>query len=88
MTKMVEKVATRRPKPVHIKVNKQVVVLPDRATTGVGIKLEAIGQGALIQPNFVLSIRQGDRFVLVGDNEAINVHRSEDFLVVAPDDNS
>ncbi|RAY15027.1 hypothetical protein DPM19_09770 [Actinomadura craniellae] len=88
MTEMVETAAAQRPNPVRITVNHQPVVLPDRATTGMGIKLEAIRQGVLIEPNFVLSVRQGNHFVPVGDDEAINVHRDEDFLAVAPDDNS
>lgn len=79
---------SRRPEPVHVEVNHQPVVLPDRATTGLGVKREAIRQGVLIEENFVLSVRQGNHYVQVDDDEAINVHRNEEFLAVAPDDNS
>nr|WP_062337380.1 hypothetical protein [Herbidospora sakaeratensis] len=88
MSEQTVSVLGSRLEPVNVTVNHQPVVLPDRATTGRGIKLEAIRQGVLIQENFVLSVRQGNHFVPVDDDEAINVHRNEDFLAVAPDDNS
>jgi len=83
---VVEDAAQARRIPVIV--NKQTVELPEREMTGLEIKAEAISQGVDIQPNFQLSVKQGNRYEVVGDMQTIKVHRDEVFLAVAPDDNS
>jgi hypothetical protein len=73
---------------IRVTVNNQAVDLPEREVTGLEIKQDAISQGVQIQLNFPLSVKRGDRYVPVGDNEPIRVHEGEKFLAVAPDDNS
>jgi hypothetical protein len=73
---------------IRVTVNNQPVDLPDREVTGLEVKEDAIGQGVQIQLNFPLSVKHGDRYVPVGDDEAIRPHEGEKFLAVAPDDNS
>jgi hypothetical protein len=73
---------------IRVTVNRQPVELPDRELTGLQIKVEAIGQGVDIQQDFPLSVMRGGQYVAVGDQEPIRVHAGEEFLAVAPDDNS
>ncbi len=73
---------------IRVTVNNQAVDLPEREVTGLEIKQDAISQGVQIQLNFPLSVKHGDRYVPVGDDEPIRVHEGEKFLAVAPDDNS
>jgi hypothetical protein len=73
---------------IRVTVNNQPVDLPEREVTGLEVKEDAIGQGVQIQLNFPLSVKHGDRYVTVGDDEAIRPHEGEKFLAVAPDDNS
>lgn len=73
---------------IRVTVNNQPVDLPAREVTGVQIKRDAIDQGVQIQLNFPLSVKRGDRYVPVGDDELVPVHEGEKFLAVAPDDNS
>jgi hypothetical protein len=73
---------------IRVTVNNQAVELPEREVTGLEIKQDAISQGVQIQLNFPLSVKHGDRYVPVGDDEPIRVHEGEKFLAVAPDDNS
>jgi hypothetical protein len=70
MSEQTVSVLGSRLEPVNVPVNHQPVDLPDRATTGRGIKLEAIRQGILIQGNFVPSVHQGNQFVPVDDAQA------------------
>ncbi len=76
------------PRTVQIIVNNQPVDLPDRETTGLGIKEAAIAQGLAIQANFQLSVKRGHRYEVIGDDDPITVHPHEEFIAVAPDDNS
>ncbi|WP_238006121.1 multiubiquitin domain-containing protein [Dactylosporangium sp. AC04546] len=78
----------RRPHTVQVTVNNQPVGLPDRELTGLKIKQIAIEQGVAIQPNFQLSVKHGNRYEVVGDTDTLKVHRNQEFLAVAPDDNS
>lgn len=78
----------RRPRTVRVTVNRQPVELPDRDLTGVEIKQAAIEQGVAIQATFQLSVRRGRRYEVVGDADVVRVKRDEEFLAVAPDDNS
>jgi hypothetical protein len=73
---------------VHVEVNNQPVELPDREVTGLEIKQAAIGQGVDIQLSFALSVKRGDRYAPVGDDDRVRPHDGEKFLAVAPDDNS
>jgi hypothetical protein len=78
----------RRPRTVRVTVNRFPVELPDREVTGVQIKQAAIAQGVAIQASFQLSVRRGRRYEVVGDADVVKVKRDEEFLAVAPDDNS
>jgi Multiubiquitin len=77
-----------RPRVVTVTVNYQRVELPERVMTGLEIKQAAIAQGVEIGPNFQLSVKRGDHYDVVGDTDPVHVHEQEDFLAVAPDDNS
>lgn len=73
---------------IRVTVNNQPVDLPDRDVTGREVKQDAIDQGVQIQLNFSLSVKHGDRYVPVADDQTIRPHEGEQFLAVAPDDNS
>ena len=73
---------------VRVTVNNQPVELPRREVTGLEIKQAAIRQGVEIELNFALSVKRGDRYQPVGDDEPVRPHEGEKFLAVAPDDNS
>jgi hypothetical protein len=73
---------------IRVTVNNQTVDVPEPEVTGLEIKQDAIDQGVQIQLNFPLSVKRGDRYVPVGDDEPIRVREGEQFLAVAPDDNS
>ena len=83
-----EAVEKRPPRTITVSVNNQQVELPERRVTGLEIKQAAIAQGVHIQPNFQLSLKRGNRYEVVGDNDTVTVHPNQEFLAVAPDDNS
>lgn len=75
--------------PVTILVNESPVTMPDKKTTGQGIKEAALQQGVKIQMDFVLSVELNDRrSKVIGDADVVELHKNERFLAVAPDDNS
>jgi len=74
--------------PVEVTVNGQAVELPERHMTGLEIKRTAIAQGVLLEEPFQLSVKRGQRYQVVGDDERVTVHPRLEFLAVAPDDNS
>jgi hypothetical protein len=74
--------------PVEVMVNGQAVELAERRMTGLEIKQAAIAQGVLLEETFQLSVRHGQRYQVVGDDERITVRPNLEFLAVAPDDNS
>jgi hypothetical protein len=74
--------------PIEVTVNGQAVELPERHMTGLEIKWAAIAQGVLLEETFQLSVKRGQRYQVVGDDERIAVHPRLEFLAVAPDDNS
>jgi hypothetical protein len=76
------------PRTVTVSVNNQPVELPERRVTGLEIKQAAIAQGVHIQPNFQLSVKRGNRYEVVGDDDTVTVRPRQEFLAVAPDDNS
>jgi hypothetical protein len=80
--------STDRHRTMGVTVNRQPVDLPDRKVTGLEIKEAAIGQGVQIQLDFQLSVKHGGRYEVIGDTDTITVHENEEFLAVAPDDNS
>jgi hypothetical protein len=73
---------------IPVKINNEEVELPDREMTGLEIKQEAVDQGVGIDLGFQLSVKRGHRYQVVADTDTIRVHRGEEFLAVAPDDNS
>ncbi|HWO59384.1 MAG TPA: multiubiquitin domain-containing protein [Umezawaea sp.] len=78
----------RRPPHVRVTVNRQQVVLDDRRMTGLEIKRAAIAQGVTISENFQLSVKKGKHYDVVGDTDEVTVREHQEFLAVAPDDNS
>ncbi|RKN38661.1 multiubiquitin domain-containing protein [Micromonospora endolithica] len=78
----------RPPRTITVSVNNQQVELPERRLTGLDIKQAAIAQGVHIQPNFQLSVKRGNRYEVIGDDDTVTVHPRQEFLAVAPDDNS
>lgn len=80
--------AVRRPSGIPVTVNRQPVELPDKEMTGLEIKEVAIKQGVAIEAGFQLSVRHGQHYQVVGDDELIKVHPKQEFIAVAPDDNS
>jgi hypothetical protein len=74
---------------ITIFVNEKPVTLDELKQTGMSIKRAAIAQGVQIQPDFVLSVeRGGGKTDLIGDNQPVQVHKSERFLAIPNDDNS
>lgn len=78
----------RRPSGIPVTVNGQRIEIPDREVTGLEVKVAAIEQGVPIEVGFQLSVREGRRYQVVGDNDPIRVRPKQEFIAVAPDDNS
>lgn len=74
--------------PVTITVNRHPVRFQDRRATGLEIKTTAIAQGVNIRPDFALFRVEGSHQHPVGDSDEVTLHEHEQFLAVAPDDNS
>ena len=79
----------KKPHPVEITVNERPVVIPDKDTTGLGIKKAAIAQNVPIKEDFILQqeLPNGGSRV-IGDNDPIKVHPHERFTAIDRDDNS
>jgi hypothetical protein len=77
-----------RPLRLNVTVNNHPVVLTERRMTGLEIKQAAIAQGAAIEVGFQLSVKKGNHYEVVGDDDPITIHKDQEFLAVAPDDNS
>jgi hypothetical protein len=80
--------ATERTRPITVLVNGQPVALPDRGVTGLEVKQAAIEQGLPIGLEFQLSVKRGNRYHVIDDDDKIKAHKGQEFLAVAPDDNS
>ena len=78
----------RRPVRLRVTVNNHPVVLTERRMTGLEIKQAAIAQGAGIEVGFQLSVRKGKHYEVVGDDDPVTIRENQEFLAVAPDDNS
>ncbi|WP_439663831.1 multiubiquitin domain-containing protein [Lentzea sp. HUAS TT2] len=76
------------PVKIQVTVNNQSVTLTEHRMTGLEIKQAAKNQGAAVEVDFQLSVRHGNRYEVVGDDDTIAVHTGQVFLAVAPDDNS
>lgn len=74
---------------VEITVNERPVILPDKDTTGLGIKKAAIAQGVPIREDFILQqeLPNGGSRV-IGDNDPVKAHPHERFTAIDRDDNS
>jgi len=74
---------------VTVRVNNQEVIFNVHKATGLEIKETAIKQGVQIEPDFVLSemVDQGN-LKPIRDDEEVTLHRHQQFIAVAPDDNS
>ena len=85
----VSKDDAHRPRTITVTVNySHTVELPERLMTGLEIKQAAMAQGVEIESSFQLSAKRGHLYEVIGDTDTIRVHQREEFLVVAPDDNS
>jgi Multiubiquitin len=74
---------------VTVSVNEQPVKLRGRSATGAEIKTAAIGQGVLIQPNFVLQEElPNGTSKIIGDADGLHLREHLRFTAIAPDDNS
>lgn len=77
------------PQPVRVLVNRHPVIIEGPKATGQKIKRAAISDGVAIQPDFHLTVVDGDgKEDPVRDDETIVVHSGELFFAVAGDDNS
>jgi len=77
----------RTPHP-DVTVNNHRVVLTEHRMTGMAIKQAAIAQGAELELDFALSVKNGKRFKPVADDKEIKIHDDDEFIAVAQDDNS
>jgi predicted alpha-1,6-mannanase (GH76 family) len=68
--------------------NGQPVTLPAPEVTSLEVKQAAINQGVAIGLDTQLSVKHGNRYQVVGDADTFKVHQGQEFLAVAPDDNS
>ncbi|OXM45451.1 multiubiquitin domain-containing protein [Amycolatopsis alba] len=78
----------RPPARIAVTVNNDPVELPAHRMTGAEIKAAAVEQGADLQTDFQLSVKKGKHYDVVGDDEVISVHKGQEFIAVAADDNS
>lgn len=73
---------------VTIEVNHIHVRISGDDATGLEIKQAAIAQGVHIELDFVLSVKRGDKWVVVGDAEPLELKNGDQFDATADDDNS
>ena len=73
---------------IPITVNRKPVTLQGTHQTGMSIKEAAIAQGVLIKADFLLSRKDGQKYKPVDDDEAVRVHREDEFRANDGDDNS
>lgn len=78
----------KREKTYVIQVNSQNVTMRERKATGAEIKAAAIAQHVAIEPGFVLSVKRGNRYRIVGDDDRVTLHQGLDFIATHADDNS
>ncbi|WP_086667136.1 multiubiquitin domain-containing protein [Lentzea kentuckyensis] len=76
------------PVRIQVTVNRHAVTLTEHRMTGLEIKQAAKNQGAAVEVDFQLSVKRGNRYEVVGDDDTIAVHKGQEFIAVAPDDNS
>ncbi|MDX8054962.1 multiubiquitin domain-containing protein [Lentzea sp. BCCO 10_0798] len=87
-TEHTDREAHERPVRFQVTVNKHAVTLTEHRMTGLEIKQAAKDQGAAVEVDFQLSVKRGHRYEVVGDDDTIAVHKGQEFIAVAPDDNS
>ncbi|WP_410611104.1 multiubiquitin domain-containing protein [Amycolatopsis sp. lyj-109] len=78
----------RPPVRISVIVNDDRVILTEHRLNGAQIKTAAVEQGADLRIGFQLSVKRGDHFHVVDDDEVITVHEDDEFVAVAADDNS
>jgi len=89
MSSAVEEVEAERHHLVDVVVNKKHVEVEGPKATGLQIKEAAIAQGLDIEITFLLSKKVGDhKTEKIGDDEVVHLHKGEEFVAVADDDNS
>jgi hypothetical protein len=71
-----------------IQVNTQNVTMHEHKATGAEIKAAAIAQHVAIELGFVLSVKHGNRYDIVGDDDVVTLHQGLDFIATHADDNS
>lgn len=89
MSNAVEEVEAERHHLVEITVNKKHVEVEGPTATGLQVKEAAIAQGVDIEITFLLSEKLADhKTKKIGDDEVVHLHKGEEFVAVADDDNS
>ncbi|MBO0982679.1 multiubiquitin domain-containing protein [Rathayibacter sp. SD072] len=73
---------------VRVLVNNLPVILRGARHTGASIKAAAIAHGVPIQPDFLLSIKDGQKYRTVSDDKHVRVHAGDEFRALDGDDNS
>lgn len=73
---------------VPVLFNNQSIHITRGPRTGAQIKTDAIDAGIVIQHDFPLAAKHGNRYVNIGDADVVNVHQNMEFTAVAGDDNS
>lgn len=88
MTSTQDTLRTGGTQNITVQVNSQSVTVTERRLRGREIKQAAISQGVTIEPGFQLSVRRGNRYEVIGDDDTVTLREGLDFVAVAPDDNS
>jgi hypothetical protein len=88
MTEQATDLVDRQDRLVEITVNKKPVRIEGHRATGLEIKEAAIAQGVQIELDFQLASVHGDHRRIIGDADAVELHKDEKFVATAGDDNS
>jgi predicted transcriptional regulator len=73
---------------IPVIVNRATVTVQGAPQTGASIKAAAMAQGVPIQPDFLLSIKDGKKYRTVSDDQDLQVHAGDEFRALDGDDNS
>lgn len=74
---------------ITVLVNERPVIFHQHKASGAEVKATAIAQGVSIQPDFNLFEEKGHGTLKpVGDHDTVTLHPHQEFVAIAPDDNS
>ena len=89
MSNTAEEARAERHHLVEVTVNKKHVEVEGPTATGLQIKEAAIAQDVDIEITFLLSKKLADhKTKKIGDDEVVHLHKGEEFVAIADDDNS